>query len=160
MKINLSSNPEIIVTKSRPYLHLQKVGSFMTTAPQAWQEFWALCGPIVKNLPIDQMAGLSRVDESKSGDDKFIYQAGVFLTENINNVPAPAVVRESKGGKYAKFLLTGSYDQLQYAYPQAFEILAKQLHQLRDDFCVEIYLNTPDTAEEAELKTEILIPIQ
>ncbi len=160
MTINMTPEPEIINFESRAYMYLQKFGPFMKTAPGAWQEFWGICGQLLGMLSIDKMAGLSRIDESKTDDSKFIYQAGVFLKSKPNNVPSKVLIRDTKAGKYAKFLLTGSYQQLAQAYPEAYEIIKRKNLKLRDEFCAEIYLNTPQDTAEADLKTEILIPIQ
>lgn len=160
MNINMTKDLKIVEVPSKPFLHLEKIGPFMKTAPQAWQEFWQKCGPLMKDLAMDQMAGLSRIDETQVGDEKFIYQAGVFLKTSPKDVPPTLHLRNTQAGKYASFLLTGAYQQLQYAYPNAFEVLKNKNVKLRNEFCVEIYLNTPDTTPEAELKTEILIPIE
>jgi len=106
------------------------------------------------------MSGLSKTDESKNGDDRFIYQAGVFLWETPAKVPQGLSLRTTHGGKFARFMLTGSYQQLPEAYPQIFSILEDRKISLSDEFCAEVYLNTPENAAEADLKTEILVPVQ
>lgn len=159
MKINLTTEPEMVELQSQVFLYLEAIGPFMKTAPQCWQDFWQFIGSAATTLPIVHMAGLSRIDESKTGDAQFIYQAGAFLKTEPNVIPKHLQVRNTKPGKYAKFVLTGSYNQLPEAYPKAFEILATKNIPLRNDFCIEIYVNNPQTTAEAELKTEILIPI-
>ncbi len=104
------------------------------------------------------MAGLSRIDDTKAGDAAFIYQAGVFHKAKPRNVPDGLQARSLREGKYARFLLTGPYSQLAGAYPVAFSILEKAKVAVRKDFCIEKYLNSPDTPE-SQLKTEILIPV-
>ena len=105
------------------------------------------------------MAGLSRIDRSKTGDDAFIYQAGILLEAKPAEIPQGLQSRKLASGKYARFLLTGSYAQLPAAYPKAFSILEDAKLAIRDDFCMERYLNTPQDTPEDRLETEILIPI-
>ncbi len=159
MKINLTTTPELTQIPSKLFLYLEKMGPFMEQAPLAWKEFWEITTPFIPHLEIDQMAGLSRIDESKAGDEKFIYQAGIYLKSRPSALPAEIQLRESAPGKYAKFTLKGPYQQLGDAYPLAFEILAKNNFQLRDDYCIEIYVNTPMDTAEADLITEILLPV-
>jgi DNA gyrase inhibitor GyrI len=159
MKIDLTTKPEIIEMESRPFLYLEKIGPFMVQAPKAWQEFWEITNDITKALSIKAMAGLSRTDESKSGDERFIYQAGLFLNNSPNVVPNGLKLRVHPGGKYARFMLTGSYSQLPHGFSQAIAILERQGISVRNEFCAEIYLNTPQDTEEKNLKTEILVPI-
>ncbi|HEX2584568.1 MAG TPA: GyrI-like domain-containing protein [Steroidobacteraceae bacterium] len=159
MKINLTQQPEIIQVQARPYLYLEKIGPFMVQAPKAWEEFSAIVEPLKNTLPIAVMAGLSKIDVSKQGDEQFIYQAGLFLKEVIAEVPKGLKVRISPAGKYARFVLTGGYHQLPGSYPVIFSILAKENIAEREEFCAEIYLNTPETASEENLKTEILVPV-
>jgi len=159
MKINLSDKPEIIQTQARSYLYLEKIGPFMVQAPKAWQEFSEIVEPLKSSLPIAVMAGLSRIDESKIGDEQFIYQAGLFLDQAIGAVPKGLQLRTVSAGKFARFVVTGGYHQLPHVYPVIFSILAKENISEREGFCAEIYVNTPETASEENLKTEILVPI-
>jgi DNA gyrase inhibitor GyrI len=63
-----------------------------------------------------------------------------------------------KGGKYSRFVLTGPYSGLTEAYGRVFEIVAETKIGLRDDYCIENYVNDPRTTPEQQLITEILIP--
>lgn len=159
MKINLTEKPEIVQQPSQLYLYLEKTGPFMVQAPKAWQEFWEISQPLTKTLSITGMAGLSKIDESRQGDDRFTYQAGVFVGVAPASVPKGLSLRTTPGGKYVRFMLTGPYHQLAHAYPQIFSILEREKISMREEFCAEIYLNTPEDTQEENLKTEILIPI-
>jgi len=159
MKVNLTENPEIVETPPRTYLYLEKIGPFMVQAPKAWHEFSEIAEPLKPELSITGMAGLSKIDESKQGDDRFVYQAGLFLKDTPKTVSKGLKLRTAPAGKYARFLLTGSYHQLPNAYPQIFSILQSRNISMRDEFCAEVYLNTPEETAEADLKTEILIPV-
>lgn len=160
MKLNLTEKPEFIQSPPRQYLYLEKIGPFMVQARKAWDEFSEIVQPYKNALSMSGMAGLSKIDESKQGDDRFVYQAGVFVDAAPTKVPKGLNLRTSPAGKYARFTLTGSYDQLAQAYPQIFSILEKDGIRLRNEFCAEVYLNTPENTPEEKLKTEILVPVQ
>jgi DNA gyrase inhibitor GyrI len=157
-KLNLSSEPQVVTLPASNLAYVEKIGPFSKTAPVAWKEFWAIASTHLDESEIAGAAGLSRIDETKSGDAAYVYQAGALLKTAPSRVPNGLLARRLESGKYACFLLTGSYSQLPAAYPAAFSILEKAKLRIRDDFCIEKYLNSPDTPEQ-ELKTEILIPI-
>jgi effector-binding domain-containing protein len=54
--------------------------------------------------------------------------------------------------------LTGSYSNLPQASGRVFEIVSEKKIKLRDDYCIEHYVNDPRTTPEEQLVTEILIP--
>jgi len=56
-------------------------------------------------------------------------------------------------------LLTGPYSQIWMAFSQIFRTLAEGGVRLREDFCIENYVNDPKVTPEDQLQTEILIPI-
>ena len=157
--VNLTANPEIIASKPLFLVYLEKIGPFSKTAALAWKEFWSIAGGQFQQHRVAGMAGLSRIDSSKAGDDAFIYQAGMLLEAKPEEIPQGLQSRKLASGKYARFLLTGSYAQLPAAYPAAFSILEDAKLAIRDDFCMERYLNTPQDTPEDRLETEILIPI-
>jgi DNA gyrase inhibitor GyrI len=157
-KLNLSSEPQQVILPTSNLAYLEKIGPFLKTAPLAWKKFWSIATGQLDKSSIAFAVGLSRIDETKTGDAAYVYQAGVLLKTTPSRVPDGLQMRAIKSGKYARFWLTGSYSQLPAAYPAAFSILKKAKLELRKDFCIEKYLNSPDTPEQ-ELKTEILIPI-
>jgi effector-binding domain-containing protein len=74
-----------------------------------------------------------------------------------NNCPKAFNILQFKGGKYSRFVLTGSYSNLPQASGRVFEIVAEKQIQLRDDYCIENYANDPRTTPEEKLITEILV---
>lgn len=62
------------------------------------------------------------------------------------------------GGKYARFVLTGSYANLPEACGKVFSIVEKTKLPQRADYYIENYVNDPKTTPEDKLITEILIP--
>jgi AraC family transcriptional regulator len=159
--LHLSSTPKIITLEPAPLLYLQKIGPFIKNAPLAWKEFWHIVGGKIEQNQMAGMVGLGRIDHTKTGDDAFIYRAGVVLHQMPDNVPAGLQRGVLPQGNYACFLLTGSYSQLPSAYPAIFAMTDKEkLYVRSDDFCIERYLNNPQTTPEEQLETEILIPIR
>jgi DNA gyrase inhibitor GyrI len=156
--INMTTAPEKVTLLEAPYVYLEKIGPFLIQAPKAWPEFWAIAEGKILPETIESMAGLSRIDNTKQGDDAYIYQAGCVLKGPLVQVPAGLRTRMLKGGAYARFLLTGSYSQLPRAYPAAFSIMEENKMRIRDEFCMEKVLNSPSNTPEDQLKTEILIP--
>lgn len=87
-----------------------------------------------------------------------IYRGGVALSAEPKNLPEGLDHIPFKGGKYSRFVLTGSYSNLPEAARRVFQIVAETKIQLRDDYCIENYVNDPRTTPEQNLITEILIP--
>ena len=87
-----------------------------------------------------------------------IYRAGVSLAAESANLPEGLQYARFKGGKYSRFVLTGPYSDLPEACGRVFEIVSEKKIELRDDFCIENYVNDPKTTPEQQLVTEILIP--
>ena len=88
-----------------------------------------------------------------------IYQAGVSLAHEPDNLPTGLQQKTIKSGQYARFLLTGPYSQIWMAFDRSFKTLSEKNVQLRQEFCIEKYLNDPCTTPENQLQTELLIPI-
>ena len=87
-----------------------------------------------------------------------IYRAGVSLAGAPRNLPENMKYEKFKGGKYSRFVLTGPYSHLPEASGRVFEVVEEKKIPLRDDFCIENYVNDPRTTPEEQLMTEILIP--
>ena len=87
-----------------------------------------------------------------------LYRAGVSLAAEPKNLNEKLTHEKFKGGKYSRFVLTGSYANLPEASGRVFEIVSEKKIQVRDDFCIENYANDPRTTPEDQLVTEILIP--
>ncbi len=85
-------------------------------------------------------------------------QAWQELAAEPKNLPEKLTYEKFKGGKYSRFVLTGSYSNLPEASGRVFEIVAEKKIQVRDDFYIENYANDPRTTPEDQLVTEILIP--
>lgn len=115
--------------------------------------------PKISHDQITEFLGLSGMDKTKQGDQAMIYQAGVCLAAKPTEIPKGMQYKKLDGGKYAIFLLTGPYSQIWIAFSQIFRALAESKTPLREDFCIENYINDPKTTPEDHLQTQILMPI-
>jgi DNA gyrase inhibitor GyrI len=109
---------------------------------------------------VREYLGVSGVDKSRAGEDAMIYQAGVALARKPERVPGGLQEKSIRGGRYARFLLTGPYTQIWPAFDRVFRVLAEQKVTLRPEYCIENYLNDPQTTPEDQLKTELLVPVE
>ena len=149
--INLTEEPNIVTWPETHYVFLEKIGPFQETAPQAWQSLHQAVAGISEHHKITGYTSLYKVEPK-------IYRAGVSLAAERKNLPAGLKYEKFNGGKYSRFVLTGSYANLPEASGRVFETVARKKIQMRDDYCIENYTNDPRTTPEDELVTEILIP--
>jgi DNA gyrase inhibitor GyrI len=149
--MKLTEVPETVTWPETHYAFIEKIGPFQETAPQAWQAMHHLAPKIGEQNKITGYMSLYKVEPK-------IYRAGVSLEAAPNNVPEGVEYTKFKGGKYSRFVLTGAYSNLPEACGRVFQIVADTTMQMRDDFCIENYINDPRTTPEDQLVTEILIP--
>jgi effector-binding domain-containing protein len=149
--MSLSETPETMIWPETHYIFIEKTGPFQATAPQAWQGLHQLVPRILEHNKITGYMSLYKVGPK-------IYRAGVSLAAAPDNLPDGLEYVRFKGGKYSRFVLTGSYSQLPQAVGRVFAIVAATKIPLRDDYNMENYANDPRTTPEPELITEILIP--
>jgi effector-binding domain-containing protein len=148
--MKLTEEPQIVTWPETHYAFIEKIGPFQNTAPQAWQSLHALVPAISEHNKITGYLSLYKVGPK-------IYRAGVSLAAEPKNLPEGFAYEKFKGGKYSKFILTGSYSQLPQASGRVFEIVSEKKIQVRDDYNIENYINDPRTTPEEQLVTEILI---
>lgn len=140
------------------YAFLETRGLYSEVA----QKLWGDLGPLLSEIGHDSIReylGLSGMDTSKTGNDALIYQAGIALAAAPQKLPSKMQYRAVASGKYARFLHIGPYKEIGAVFDHAFKLLAESKTNLRSEFCIENYLNDPQTTPEKELKTEILIPV-
>lgn len=158
-KMNLTQKPEVVTYPVRHLYFVGKEGPFAEIAPIVWNELF----PLLKtHFTIEQMTsylGLSMIDVSKQNQEKLIYEAGVTVESELPKVPKGMQYKKITSGHYARFILTGSYSHVWPAFREIFRTLAKSQIELRQEFCIENYLNDPNTTPEDQLLTELLVPI-
>lgn len=149
--MKLTQEPETVNWPETHYVFIEKIGPFQDTAPKAWQELHPLVPAISEHNKITGYMSLYKIGPK-------VYRAGVSVAAEPKNLPASFSHEEFRGGKYSRFVLTGSYANLPAASGRVFEIVAEKKIQMRDDYCIENYANDPRTTPEDQLITEILIP--
>ncbi|MEN0060120.1 MAG: GyrI-like domain-containing protein [Bdellovibrio sp.] len=159
MEANITKTPEIVTRPKSYFIYLEKTGPFQVTAKAAWHEFWVKATNTVDEAQITSVLDMSKVDITKPNESGNIFRAGVTLKAMPSKIPDGLRMREVMAGKYAKFVLTGSYEQLPHAFPQIFIILAEAKIRVRDEYCVSVYVNSPEKTSEDKLLTEIFIPV-
>jgi DNA gyrase inhibitor GyrI len=152
---NLNLTPDQIQWPESNYIFIEKVGPFMTTAKACWQELQPLMPQVAAMAKVSAACALYKIHP------EMIYRAGVVVQQIPKGLPAGLQSEKFAGGKYARFVLKGSYAQL----PEACGVVFNQVEKLKlpvrkSAFYIENYVNDPKTTPEADLITEILIPIE
>lgn len=148
--MNLIETPDIIDWPETHYVYVEKLGAFQETALAAWQELHAHINEIVPHIS-------SHFSQYKP--EAAIYRAGVGVDDAPDVLPPGLQHALAPAGKYKQFTLTGSYAQLPEACGAVFQWLEDNGIALRDDFCIEHYVNNPQSTPEEELITQILMPV-
>ena len=149
--MKLTQEPEVVTWPETHYVFVEKIGPFQNTAPQAWNEVHPLVARISENNKVTGYMSLYKIGPK-------IYRAGLALAAEPKNLTENLRYEKFKGGKYSRFVLTGSYANLPEACGRVFEIVAEKKIQMRDDYSIENYKNDPRTTPEDQIVTEILIP--
>ena len=149
--MKLSQEPEIVTWPETHFAFIEKYGPFQETAPQAWEELQRVIPVIAEHNSVSRYMSLYKVGPK-------LYRAGVSLTTEPQLLPAGLSYEQFKGGQYGRFVLTGPYSDLPEATTRVFQILSEKKIQLRDDYCIEHYVNDPRTTPPEQLITQILIP--
>ncbi len=149
--MNLTEGGDIIRWPETHYVFVEKTGPIPKIAPEAWQTALSLAPELAKKNQIAWNMSLYRMNPS-------VYRAGFVVSDKPKKVPAGMQYERFGGGRYSRFVLTGSYSDLPAATRRVFELVAQRGIELRSDFNIESYLSDPGTTEEDNLITEILIP--
>jgi DNA gyrase inhibitor GyrI len=149
--LNFTTEPEIVDFPATHYVYLERVGNIPANAPQAWHTVEKFASVLMSH---NQITGAAAFYKPAQG----IYRAGFMLSAAPVNLPAELTYEKVRGGKYARFTLTGPFDQLPEANTRAFGIVAEKKIALRDDFNIEHYLTDPRTTPADRNVTAILFP--
>jgi len=149
--MNLIEEPEIVNWPETHYVFIEKIGPFMNTAPQAWQEIHRNVAAIAAKNQITGYFSLYKMGAK-------VYRAGVSLAAPPVELPQGIQYESFAGGKYSRFVLTGPYSQLPEASGRVWQLADEKKIEQRDDFAIENYVNDPRTTPEEQLITEILVP--
>ncbi len=152
--MKLTKIPKMVVWSESHYVFIEKVGSFQKTAPQAWNSLHKLVSKISEENKITGFMSLYKFKP------KMTYRAGVTVAAKPKILPKGVKYEKFKGGKYARFVLTGSYSDLPEACGIIFnQIVPAEKIKMRNGWCLENYVNDPRVIPEKKLITQILIPV-
>lgn len=150
--MNLTETAEIVTWPQTHYVFVEKKGSIPKNAPLAWQEFQKFVPQLKSNAEVTGFLSLYKMEPP-------VYLAGASVADMPAELPGKLQYERFKGGKYARFVLIGSYSQLPQATSRVVEIVSQTKLRLRDDYHIEHYMNDPATTAEEKLVTEILFPV-
>ena len=150
--MQLTHEPKPISWPKTHYVYIENIGPFQATAAKAWKRLHQLVPQILEHNRITGYMSLYKFKPEK------IYRAGVVLATQPKQLPRGLEYVRFHGGKYSRFVLTGPYSDLPEASGRVFEMVSEKNLEMRNDFCIESYLNDPKTTPEKDLVTEILIP--
>lgn len=153
--------PEIVDLIDIAVISVRSCGNYEKAACDAWSQLmsFAYANKLMnKNV---RMFGISYDNPNMTEPNLVRYDACLDISTDINlsnNIRKQVIT----GGKYAKFIHTGSYDNFKDTYAYIFsEWLPSSNYKLRDVPCFDIYLNRdPRRTKKENLKTEIYIPIE
>lgn len=154
-------SPKIVELESKTAIYIRLSGDYSgLDYGKSWERLWIY----VKENKL-YTAGMEHIaiyhnDPKITEAEKL--RTDVCLTIHKQVEPKGEIgVKEIKGGKYAVFHYTGSYDKLGMVYDTVYGVwLPESGYQVRKEPGFEKYLNHPDKTEPAKLKTEIYIPIE
>jgi AraC family transcriptional regulator len=156
--MNLTTKFDVITRPAAHFIFLERRGPFSEIAPSTWEAMFPLLYAQIDDKNLKEFLGLSTIDRSQLGEDAMIYQAGVTIADAPKAPLKGLQYKKIESGKYARFVLTGPYSHIAPAFSQIFKTLGEEKVALREDFCIENYLNDPKETPEGQLLTEILIP--
>jgi hypothetical protein len=149
--MSVSEVPETVTWPETHYVFVEKVGPFQTNAPEAWQQLHSFVSGIAEHNQIIGYLSLYKMGPK-------IYRAGVSLAAPPAKLPPDLGYTKFGGGKFSRFVLTGSYSQLGEATGRVMKIISETKLPVRDDYFIENYVNDPRKTSEEQLITEILVP--
>ncbi len=158
---SIDMKPEIIEFNETEVISSRAYGNYDQAASEAWGNVMKYAYSNKLMSKDTRMFGISHDDPDITEPSRIRYDAGVDIDVDISNETHLKKMTIS-GGRYAKFLHKGPYQNFRETYAFIFnEWLPESGYQLRDDPCFEIYLNKdPRRTKPENLKTEIYIPIQ
>ncbi|HEX7928562.1 MAG TPA: AraC family transcriptional regulator [bacterium] len=160
MKLDLATTPVFQERVERPYLHVTRYGVCQEEAPLAWMEMNPIAAASGAPDPESEFIGSSFDDPKRKPDAGMRYDAGFTVKPGVRP-PAGLTLGKVAGGRYAVFRYRGSYRYIWHAVDQIFQGWgAEHSDTLRAAPLLEVYLNDPRETPEADLLTDLCIPVQ
>jgi len=157
---NKKMKAEIVNLKDINVIAARGVGSYDEIAAEAWGRIMKFAYGNKHMHKSVRRFGLSHDDPNVTDPDKIRYDACLDIDVDISAADNLTTLTIA-GGKYAKFMHIGSYDNLDQTYAYIFnQWLPQSGYELRADPCFDLYLNKdPRRTKPENLKTQVHIPL-
>ncbi|MEM1135398.1 MAG: AraC family transcriptional regulator [Bacteroidota bacterium] len=158
----LNITPEIREISPKKLVYIRIIAQYGSSDPYetAWKKLWKFAKSRQIVTGQNEFIGLNFDDPSITKPEKCRFYACITTEKDIKP-EGEFGIQKLNGGKYAVFTLRGSYSGLIDLYEYIYHHwLSKSGCYLRNSMPFEKYLNNPDKVNEADILTEIFIPIK
>lgn len=142
-------------------LFVRKLGDYSESGPQAWISMHAFIEENHLNEPSLSYFGITHDDPQVTNAEKLRYDACILAPKNVQ--PKGSVGRQVlRGGKYAAFTHSGSYDKIDETYDRIFLKWLPDSKENLDEMrpCFAEYFNIEFVkTDPSKLITKIYIPL-
>lgn len=152
MDVDITQMPELRVGAVR------HVGPY-NQIPKAFERLGAIAGPAGLLRQAGSMVAIYHDDPETTPQDQLRSDAALVVPEGVK-LPEGLVEQHIAAGRYARTLHVGPYEQLGDAWARFLgEWIPGSGNRIGDGVSYEIYLNTPEQVPEAQLRTELYVPL-
>ena len=152
MEVEIKEMPELRVGAVR------HVGPY-NQIPKAFERLGAVAGPAGLLRHAGSMIAIYHDDPETTPQDQLRSEAALVVPEGIN-LPEGLVEEHIAGGRYARTLHVGPYEQLGDVWARFLgEWVPASGNRIGDGVSYEIYLNNPTQVPKQELRTELYVPL-
>lgn len=160
-KGNTMLMPEILEIEDIEVLYARATGAYTESVPQAWSQLTEFA---YKNSVLEKVKtryGIGHDNPNVTEDEKIRFDA-CFELDDASIKPANEILAKTiSGGKYAKFLHKGSYENLGQTHELISNWIIENGAELRDAPMFDKYLDLdPREIKPENLKTEIYVPLK
>jgi len=160
-KGNKMLEPEIVEIKDIEVLYARATGAYQQSVPQAWNQITEF---VYKNNLIEKIKtryGIGHDNPNVTEENQIRFDACVELNTKPIKLANEILLKTISGGKYAKFLHRGSYENLGQTYELISDWIVSSGIELRDAPMFDKYLDLdPREIKSENLKTEIYVPLK
>jgi AraC family transcriptional regulator len=127
--------------------------------PQAFERLGAIAGPAGLLRHASDMIAIYHDDPESTPQDQLRSDAAVVVPQGVD-LPKGLVEQHIAGGRYARTVHVGPYEQLGDAWARFLgEWIPASGNRIGDGVSYEIYMNTPAQVPKQELRTELYVPL-
>ena len=152
MNVEIKNMPELRVATVR------HVGPY-NQIPKAFERLGAIAGPAGLIAQSSAMIAIYHDDPESTPQEQLRSDAALAVPEDIT-LPEGLVEQHIAGGRYAKTIHVGPYEQLGDTWARFLgEWVPASGNRIGDGVSYEIYQNTPAQVPVQELRTELYVPL-